>query len=99
MGPRVLRFTLNRSRNRQTHGSGFRKDDSGGESRSELSHYDEAGEGRRIIDVEGMLIRECRTEWSLLCPPRQGRHDWTLTHLRGRDGLFQTNLRTLRDEH
>src|SRR5437660_12569648 len=95
----MLRSTTNRSRSQQTHGARFRKDDSSNESRPKLSHHDETSQGRRIIYVEGMLIRECRPEWSLLRAPRPGRHDWSLANLRGRDGILQTSLRTLRDEH
>src|SRR5216683_2526474 len=94
----MLRPTFNRSRRRQTHGPRFRKDDSDGESRSKLSHYDEAGESRRTINVEGMLIRKRRAKWSFLCSPRSGRHDGSLASFRGRDGILQTSLRTLRDE-
>src|SRR5207253_4993301 len=59
----MLRSALNRSCRRQTHGSRFRKDDSGGESRSKLSHHDETGQSRRTIYVEGMLV--CKR-----CPKR-----------------------------
>src|SRR6267143_102137 len=99
LGPRMLRPTFNHPRSRQTHEPRFRKDDSGGEPRSKLSHYDEAGESRRTINVEGMLIRKRRAKRSFLCSPRSGRHDGSLASLRGRDGILQTSLGTLRDEH
>src|SRR5271166_5711246 len=99
MGPRLLRAGLERPRRRETYATSETEADSRGQHLPERAHSHETGQGGGTLRVEGRLLRKRSTERRLRYHSGGAWDDWAFSDLRGRDGVLQTGLGSVRAGH